>query len=458
MLNWRGSMKTLRKRKAPGMTFLRIPSYLLASFFSLVCLTSFAGAGPAPDATDQHPGQVGTIRFLESYPEGTDLDMPEFAPAAREWARVLAGAEQSIDVASFYFSRLGDGKDKVNAPGVEDQLRPVLAELARAGARGCRVRVLGDSKFYKTYPEVLDEMNSTAGLESRHIDCKKLWGGGVMHAKYFVVDDRTMYLGSQNWDWRAMNQIRELGALVDHAGLAADLKRIFTRDWQSAAQEADPGVPGPGLEFSRLPESWANADAARLVTAAGDTCRAVLAASPAQHNPEGISWDLPILLGLIKSAEKQVRLQLLSYYLADRDGSFWPTLDNALREAAARQVQVQIILSNWSKSRHSAPWLQSLAAVPNIEIKFSNIPENEAGFIPYARVEHPKYLTVDGKLAWIGTSNWSRDYFYQSRNVSLFLSGVGAAGQLDTFFAKGWNGPYTETVDPCGEYQPPRKY
>jgi len=184
---------------------------------------------------------------------------------------------------------------------------------------------------------------------------------------------------------------------------------------------------------------------------------AVLAASPAAGLPEGIAWDLPLLVEMMDSATKTLNLQLLSYNVSDRSGNYFADLDNALRRAAARQVKVQILLSNWSKVHYKLHWIQSLAAVRNIEVKFSNIPDHSKGFIPYGRVEHPKYLTVDGSAAWVGTSNWSRDYFYSSRNISLFFHGQGAAQPLDNFFAKGWDSPYAETVDPSGQYQPPKR-
>ena len=66
---------------------------------------------------------------------------------------------------------------------------------------------------------------------------------------------------------------------------------------------------------------------------------------------------------------------------------------------------MRVILSNWSKSSHRLPWIKSLAVLPQVEIRFTNIPEFTAGFIPFARVEHAKFLTVDGEALWIGTSN-----------------------------------------------------
>lgn len=433
-------------RTRPG----QCASSVLILLLSLLATTALSMGGSGSSTT-------GTIRFLESFPQNTQLDQPGMDQAWQVWPQVLATAQSRVDVASFYFSRQGDGEDATAPAGVTDYLVPVLAQLPEAGLRGCQVRVLGDAKFQKTYPEALAWLNDQKGVASRAVDMGSHWGG-VMHAKYFVVDEKTLYVGSQNWDWRAMTQIRELGALIEHPGLAGQLASIFELDWKMAGSPAPAEKSSPPLN-TPLPQApvWEDLNPANLLTADNQPCQAVLAASPPQALPEGVAWDLPLIIETIDNAQAQVRLQLLSYGLTDREKRFWPELDNALRRAAARKVQVQIILSNWAKSWYSVPWIQSLAVVPNLEIKFSNIPAHEAGLIPYARVEHPKYLTADGKAAWLGTSNWSRDYFFQSRNVSLFLRGESAVQQLDSFFEAGWNGPYTETVDPCGQYQPPKR-
>ena len=98
-----------------------------------------------------------------------------------------------------------------------------------------------------------------------------------------------------------------------------------------------------------------------------------------------------------------------------------------------------------------------MQVLDNLEVRFSDIPEHPDGFIPFARVEHAKYLTVDGDKCWIGTSNWSRGYFYESRNLGLFLVGDGAAHDPDLFFNQSWHGPYAATVDPGADYEPPRR-
>lgn len=406
----------------------------------------------APDPAT--PATTGTLKFLESFPEETVLNDPDFPEAYLVWPQVLGTARKSIDVASFYFSRMGDGQDAQGPDGVVDRLVTSTRALATAANHGVEVRVLGDAKFQKNYPEVLAWIDGLDGAQSRVLNAGPLWGG-VLHAKYFLVDDETLYVGSQNWDWRSMNQIRELGVLITEPALGRQLKSIFEMDWALAGSPtASQGKTTPlpeAVSLAQMPRTW-------LSTPDGQTVNAVLAASPGQALPAGVPWDLPLLVQLIDSARETVHLQLLSYGVTDRERRYFADLDNALRRAAARKVKVSILLANWSKSRYKLSWIQSLAAVYNIEVKFSNIPENSKGFIPFARVEHSKYLIADGQAAWVGTANWSRDYFYSSRNISLFLDGAAAGQALEQYFALGWNSPYTEVVDPSGHYEPPKRH
>ncbi len=406
--------------------------------------------------SDKFLNELGSLEFLESVPEGTNFDLPAFPEAHSTWPHIFSDAEKSIDVASFYFSRQGDGEDAATPAGIDDLLGESLQGLKSAAQRGCQVQVLGDEKFFSTYPQIISRLDGWPGVSATTLNAGRLWDG-VLHAKYFVVDDQQIYVGSQNWDWRSMNQIRELGALVKHPVLAGQLKRIFTMDWQLAHSVLPENVPEVDQANYPVNPGFDQLNPVRLMTSTGDTVSAVLAASPARALPANIAWDLPLLVELIDSAQESINLQLLSYNVSDRQGRLFDDLDRALRRAAARKVKVQIILANWSKVKYKLSWIKSLAAVYRIEIKFSNIPENSKGFIPYARVEHAKYLTVDGKSAWVGTSNWARDYFHNSRNISLFFHGEGAARPLNQFFAKSWNSQYTETVDLGADYIPPKR-
>jgi phosphatidylserine/phosphatidylglycerophosphate/cardiolipin synthase-like enzyme len=410
-------------------------SRLLALMLALSPALVLAAPGPGLPQ-----GSPGTVEVVESVPRETVLDLPALRNAPEVWVGMIQAAQRTLDIETFYFSE---------DPAGPDALDRVLDAVAAAARRGVRVRAIADAGMNRTYPEICQRISALPGAECRLLNARSLWGG-IQHAKFFVVDGAEFFLGSQNWDWRALEQIHESGVRVRDPALAGAIGRIFETDWNLAAS----GVTAPPGSSAAAP-----ATTARLITAHGDTVRAELAASPPKGLPEGIPWDLPKLTALVDSARTTVRLQLLTYSPAERGGGYWPVLDEALRRAAARGVRVRLIFSNWSKRKSSAPWIKSLAAVPNVTVKFTNIPPFSGGFLPFARVEHAKFLVADDDACWLGTSNGSRDYFEESRNVSLFFHGrhgQGVAADLTAFFDVSWNGPYAEVVSPCGEYEPPK--
>ncbi len=393
-----------------------------------------ASAGAADDPT-------GTITFVESVPVETTLDLPQVPNAPNVWLDLVRGAQQSLDIVTFYFSP---------APDASGPLTPVLDAVVADARRGVHVRALSDKGFYKTYPETQDLLAATPNIEARLLDGRALWGG-ILHAKGMIVDDTRFYVGSQNWDWRALMHIHEFGALVDEPAMAAAMARVFDLDWALAGGETTPPVR---QGVSDKPEF---APVHRLRLPDGRVCNAVLAADPPHALPPGVPWDLPLLVATIDAAQDTLRLQMLSYAPTERGGGYWPVLDDALRRAAARGVTVQLIFSNWAKRSYMCTPIQSVAVLAHIEVRFTNIPEWSGGFVPFARVEHAKYVTADGQRLWLGTSNGSRDYFEESRNLSLVLEGEGCTEAADAFFRRSWSSAYAETVDPCGHYEAPRR-
>jgi phosphatidylserine/phosphatidylglycerophosphate/cardiolipin synthase-like enzyme len=406
-------------------------------------------AAPAAD-------KPGTFTLVESWPEHTALDLPQIPDAPAVWAREMGGATTRLDLAGFYFSRKGDGKDAGGPESAPDLLLPVVAQVEAAAGRGVPVRLLADAKFERTYPALPAWAGTLPGAQSRLLDAGAAWGG-VLHAKYFLVDDDGLYLGSQNFDWRALGEIHELGILVRDKTLAAQARRVFDLDWKIAGDAA--ATPPVKYEPSAAPAHvpLAQLPGVTLTGPAGDRVQAVFAASPATGLPEGIPWDLPLLVDMMDAARDSVHLQLLSYNISERDGSRFEDLDGALRRAAARGAKVRIILADWAATKYALPGIKSLSTVPGIEVRFTTIPPHPDGFIPFARVEHAKYLSVDGNALWVGTSNWSRDYFYESRNVGVFLKGAGAPRDADTFFNQSWHGPYAVKVTEGGQYAAPRR-
>ncbi len=117
---------------------------------------------------------------------------------------------------------------------------------------------------------------------------------------------------------------------------------------------------------------------------------------------------------------------------------------------------MEIMVSNWNAKPGTVEALKSLDATRGITVKIVTIPEAKEGFIPFARTIHAKYMVVDGEKSWIGTSNWARDYFYESRNVGLIVDGPRFAQDLERIFRRLWAGPYAEDIDLCRDYKRPK--
>lgn len=397
---------------------------------------------PADSSSVETVNPAGLVELVESWPSGTSLDHADIRDASDVWLEMIEAARESIDLAQFYVS---DAPSSVNdAQRVDSKLARIIAAIESAAARGVKVRGLFDAKFHKTYPETIDRLGRVANIESRLLDLKPVTDG-VLHAKYFVVDGRLTFLGSQNFDWRSLEHIQELGIRIDSAPVARAFLEAFDLDWRIAGGEKRPT------------NASKSADGFPVRVGEGDSAYSITPVySPVELAPDPRLWDLPRMTALIDGAKKTVHIQLMTYRMTSRDGDYFEVLENALRRAAARGVRVQLLLADWCMRKGTIEGLQALEPLANVEVKLVTIPQSSEGFVPFARVAHAKYMSVDGRAAWIGTSNWEKDYFHASRNVGLVIEGGALPRQLDAFFLDGWNGPYAKAVDPCAMYTAPR--
>ncbi len=387
------------------------------------------GVSPSSAAT------ADTMELVQSWPvEAGGLRDPTMRESHVVWREMIDGASRQISLAHFYAS---------NQP--ESRLEPIVEALEEAAGRGVKIRFLADKSFYKTYPATLDRLASVEGIEMRLLDMRSLTGG-VLHAKYMTVDEDQCFVGSQNFDWRSLEHIQELGVHLSDSSLASEVQSVFEADWRRAGGE----VIGPTAAATQAPP------ALRTLTFRGSAITARAVFSPRDWLPEGRSWDLPEIVSLLEGAKRSIRVQLLNYKAVGRDRLYWPTLENALRAAAARGVKVQLLVSHWSQRRHTIEGLQSLQCLPNIVVRILTPPEYSGGFIPFARVIHAKFLVVDARTAWVGTSNWQKDYFFRSRNVGFIFEGQAIGEALDRYFERNWTNPGSDTVDPGRRYEAPR--
>ncbi|MBN1447871.1 MAG: phospholipase [Bacteroidetes bacterium] len=381
--------------------------------------------------TEEWQSPPASITLVESIPEETFLDVPEIPQTVDIWLDAINSAEQTLDIAQFYIAhREGEA------------LEPVLDAVIAAGHRGVEVRILVEKKFEEVYADALLRLRTTPGSEIRLYDISAPTGGGVHHAKYFIVDGRTVFVGSQNWDWRALTQINELGVRVTNLPVASAFAHLFAFDWALAG--------GASIVQAGRSAGTCTTPFPVVITDSLGRHEITPVFSPDDLLPQGLLWDETAILDLIRGAKDSLKLQLLTY-------RSHPPLEEALRAAAGRGVRVQILVSDWSLHPGQQEDLKQLQSEPNVTVQFSSIPEHSRGFISFARVEHGKYLIADRDRAWIGTGNWSRDTFLSSRNAGIILTSRALVARLHSKFNRSWDGPYVTEIDPEVTYTPRKR-
>jgi phosphatidylserine/phosphatidylglycerophosphate/cardiolipin synthase-like enzyme len=390
----------------------------------------------APTSTD--------AQLVQSIPAETALAQPDLPFAKDAWVQLIRNTHSTLEMGQFYLASNSGGP-----------LNAVIEELERAGARGVKIRLLLCPKMVSQDPDTYRRIQAIRGIEVRMLDLEFLHG--VLHAKYFISDQETIFVGSQNFDWRALVHIHETGIVLKNRRVAKQLESIFDSDWNLAGEKNPSPLPivsplaSPLMSPSASPDSQA---------------RVELVASPPSLNPAGIPAALPELLHLIGSAKQSIHATVMSYSLSDRYGGKygarkdglpplkWTEIDDAIRAAAARGVKVEFMVSDWSVGEGAIDDLKSLAQVPGVEIRIVSIPEAKSGHIPYARVTHSKFMVVDGNTLWLGTSNWERNYFYGSRNIELILRDKTLAHAGERIYRKLWQSQYAEKIDQNRKYIP----
>ncbi|HET9238097.1 MAG TPA: phospholipase D-like domain-containing protein [Oligoflexus sp.] len=380
----------------------------------------FLGCSTLPDASDP----VAQIQLVESFPSETDLGSSDLPKAEAVWMDMISRARQTIDVGQFYVQ---------NVP--HSSLDRVLKSMEAATQRGIRIRFLVDEAFVKRYPDDTGKaVEAIKKWTNTEVRITNRWAktGGIQHAKYFIVDGRDAFLGSQNFDWRALDHIKELGYRFRSPPLVTSLSAVFQDDWdkaldKDAAQELDPEKFQPAV--------WKDAD--------GTIHTVSLKVSPNPDSKNPALWDLPALLDMIRKAKSQVRIAAMLYKPIFYDKRAWTELESVLIEAAQRGVKVQVMVDAKNKEQYFKGLIEG-----GVQVGFVKIPTHSSGTIPYARLIHAKYMVVDDRMAWLGTSNLEGDYFYNSRNISLLLDSPRFAASMGKVFDRYWTSPFTAFLKP----------
>jgi phosphatidylserine/phosphatidylglycerophosphate/cardiolipin synthase-like enzyme len=263
--------------------------------------------------------------------------------------------------------------------------------------------------------------------------------GGIQHSKFFITDRRVAWLGSQNFDWRSLEHIFEVGVRINDERLVGELFSIFETDWALRTTNDRRAVEKVDAE----PREWVP------FQYSGESHFGKIVASPEVLLPKKDYYDLPHILDSVNQANQRISLQLRKYGISSRNEpqDAWTLVHYALRDAAARGVQVRLMFDEQvAKNPRQHAAVADLAQKANVEVRLVRIPESSEGPLPFARMLHAKTLTVDAKISWVGTGNLGPDDFLRSRNVGILVKGAEFSRDIEAIFERCWLSTYCVTI------------
>lgn len=400
------------------------------------------------------------LELVESRPQDLPFaaGSPSAQPLAQAWLQLLDAARESVHIASYYWSLTGAD---IGVNDSSSQLgEALLQKLQQVLSRNVSLAVATSHPTLAKSSTDLKVLEAQ-GAQVRHVPMGRLTGG-VLHSKFWIVDGRHVYVGSANMDWRSLTQVKELGAVVHNCSrLARDLEKTFQTYWVLGAPRAV------------LPKHWPHNLSSHINHAQplrarfdGVPTTAYFSASPPALCPRGRTRDLDALLAVMRAARQFLYVSVMDYFPTtrfSRPARYWPVLDTALREAAfSRRVHVRLLVScSLHTDPKMFPYLRSLqafsdpAANVSLDVKVFIMPVGNHSNIPFSRMSHSKFMVTE-KAAYVGTSNWSEDYFSSTSGVGLVVSQrvsgprprlSSVQEQLRQLFERDWSSRYAVGLD-----------
>ncbi|HJZ23964.1 MAG TPA: phospholipase D-like domain-containing protein [Candidatus Babeliales bacterium] len=403
-----------------------------------------------------HTGSYNdSIELTQSIPEGTEktFESTEIRNTHDVLIDMINNAKKSINIGMFYF-------DTKKGESLDD----IIKALEKSAQQDVPIKIVADASFYKSNPKSLDQLASHKNFFIRLIDMKKI-AGGVMHAKYMIIDEHEIFLGSHNFDWIAFKQVHEVGVRIRNIDLAKTIQAIFNVDWNlsqtiqkfteqsSSSTKKQKASPLPKIEKKNLFNS-VNRNHPVKVTLNQEHITIYPAFSPKFLSYKNVDNEETVITYLMSQAKKNIFVQVMEFSPVTYQKKLYATLENSIKQASLDNVKIQLIFADWSIKYPGFSFVQALSLIPHIEIKISTIPPLEP-CLPFSRVEHCKYMVIDDDILWIGTGNWEYSYFYNCRNLGVCIKSKQLNKIARKLFLKDWEGPYVAYLNPLQKYHAP---
>ncbi len=337
---------------------------------------------------------------------------------------------------------------------------PMLGESLRGAAvRGLDVRLLLEGGPVGGIDEREWELASritTAGGSVRFlvddVDRGTFARYRFLHAKYAVIDARTVVAGSENWGEHGYPSAGRTGnrgwqLAIDDLDLAAYFEDLFRQDFDPRRRDSV-----PLSEFS--PNLYVSND-----TASNETYRFPIpsshhsgrfAVTPVVAPDHALRGDA--LLGLLASATETLEVE--AFYVSKTWGMGPDLYLEAAIEAARHGVRVRILLDGtWYNVEGDDPvdnddtvaYVNGIARREGLPLEAKVIDADSRGL---SKV-HNKGVLVDGRVAFVSSLNWNRNAVTNNREVGLIVEGGEIVEPFRAAFEHDWSEGGRPGFDPA---------
>jgi len=323
------------------------------------------------------------------------------------------------------FTAIGQAQDHINLESYiieDDDVGQEFSELLLAQQRrGVQVNLIYDSVGGFNTPRLFFDRLTQAGvavLEFNPVNPLAARGPWLInnrdHRKLLIVDGRIAFLGGIN-----ISSVYSSGSIIRRASKAP----VTSSSWR----DTDLQIEGPVVaEFQKLfLQTWDKQHGQPLavknyfppLVRAGNDIIRTIGSTP--DDPYSLIYLT--LLSAIGNAEKQVFLTN-AYFVPD------PQLLKALTDAAARGVDVRLVLPSHSDS--SLVFHAGRAHYGGLLAAGVHIYERKGAFL------HAKTAVIDGVWSTVGSTNLDWRSFMDNDEVNAVLLGRDFATQMTTVFAR----------------------
>uniref|UniRef100_A0A8C4X6I6 Phospholipase D family member 5 n=1 Tax=Erpetoichthys calabaricus TaxID=27687 RepID=A0A8C4X6I6_ERPCA len=250
---------------------------------------------------------------------------------------------------------------------------------------------------------------------------------GQMHASFWVVDKKHIYIGSANMDWHSMAQMKELGVIIYNCScLALDLHRMFTLFWQLEYKEFIPTI------WSKRIFAISNIEKPHNLTLNDTNYDVFLSSSPNIFCPKGRTKDIDAIYKVISDAQRFIYVSVMDYLpLINRSNYHTENQVPLQREVLVlRRIKIRLLISCWKQTHpltFNFVWsLMTLCTdLPNcsLEVKFFT-PKDQYNNT-FQTVNRNKFVVTD-RAVYIGNFDWVGNDFTYNAGAGLTIIQKGA--------------------------------